>query len=218
MNKIDPDGLVSGFAGPSNDIYAYPAYTDWKDFVDDVMFVIGFIPILDCASDTWFFYRAWEQGDYAMMALIAGCLALPVISSSYLRMGKTALKHADDALDLARGVSKTEDIGKASKAGGRLGGVSHRAKVDEIAKDIKLRGLVAKKEYYIKGAGVRRFADVAAIDPSTEIAVEMYQVGRTTKGGLPVWRERGALSDIMSWAEENEMLGLKLNFVPYSFP
>jgi hypothetical protein len=61
------------------------------------------------------------------------------------------------------------------------------------------RGLDTQREYMVDtpdGEKTRRYVDVVGKDPLTGDVVEMHQVGRQTKGGLPVARERRALDDI----------------------
>ena len=95
---------------------------------------------------------------------------------------------------------------------GRLGGPAHQQKVADIVSDIELRNLKWKTEFYVKGPGVRRFADVVAIDPATGKVLEIYQVGRLTKAGDPVARELRAIADIES------VLGTKVRYMPYFTP
>ena len=159
--------------------------------------------LLGCMIDGTFtdMLSAIKNGDWAMLGM---CALGFVPGVKQAKMGFKVLGHADD-------------IGKASKLGGRLGGQAHCAKVTEIVEDIKSRGLTPKKEFYVKGDGIRRFADVAALDAKGN-PVELYQVGKMTKGGLPVAREQRALGDIAMWAEQKEMQGLTLSFVPYNVP
>jgi RHS repeat-associated protein len=82
---------------------------------------------------------------------------------------------------------------------GKKGGPAHQNKVNEVAADIKDRGLKVGKEHMVPTPGghkEKRFVDVVAIDPGTKNVVEMHQVGRQTKGGNPVSREVKALDDI----------------------
>ncbi len=86
---------------------------------------------------------------------------------------------------------------------GKKGGPAHQAKVNEIFDDIERRGLEPITEYRFdtpNGAKSKRFADVVAQDPNTKRIVEVHQVGRVLKSnpGIPVARERAALSDISS--------------------
>jgi RHS repeat-associated protein len=81
---------------------------------------------------------------------------------------------------------------------GKLGGPAHQKKVADVETDIKNRGLEPKKEEAVQTTGGfkdRRYVDVVAKDGSGNI-VEYHQVGRQTKKGLPVKREREAASDI----------------------
>ena len=96
---------------------------------------------------------------------------------------------------------------------GRKGGDAHQAKVEEVAKDVKARGLRAEKEQVIntpEGSKSKRFVDVAGINESTEEIEEMHQVGVQTKKGQPVAREKEALDDI------EKATGKRPQFHPYN--
>jgi RHS repeat-associated protein len=98
---------------------------------------------------------------------------------------------------------------------GRLGGAAHRAAVAEKAADITRRGLSPVQELLVRTPGgerARRFVDIAAQHPGTGEVLELYQVGRQTKSGLPVARERRALDDI------EEAIGRRPRFIPYNRP
>ena len=95
----------------------------------------------------------------------------------------------------AAGPGNATDQRLVPNPNGRLGSPAHQQKVDEVARDVKSRGLTVKKEFLVKTPGghkERRFADVAGLDPDTGELVELHQVGVTTKRGLPIARERGA--------------------------
>lgn len=92
---------------------------------------------------------------------------------------------------------------------GKLGSPGHRAKVREVAAELKRRGwtIVAGggslPERMVSGtAGTpRRFPDITARKGGRILHV---QVGKKTKGGLPVARERDRLSDIRKLQEPGE--------------
>ena len=87
--------------------------------------------------------------------------------------------------------------------GGRLGGSAHRAKVRQVAGELERRGWTivhgggggTRKEEFLEVAGGTRsrFPDITARKGGRILRI---QVGRRTKGGLPVSRERRALRDI----------------------
>ncbi len=96
--------------------------------------------------------------------------------------------------------------------GGKLGGPEHRAKVEDVARDVKDRGLEPVREHRVDtpgGTKSYRSVDVAAKNGNGDV-VEMHQVGRQTKGGLPVARERRALDDI------KKASGVTPTFHPYN--
>lgn len=80
---------------------------------------------------------------------------------------------------------------------GRKGCQAHQDKIEEIKQDLIGRGYEVKTEKYVPTPGGyknSRFIDIYAKKGSDEIAI---QVGRMTKSGLPVARERRALADLM---------------------
>ncbi len=82
---------------------------------------------------------------------------------------------------------------------GKLGSPQHRAVVDDVAADIQARGLTPRPEVRIPTPGGHkgtRFADMGAFDDAGNL-VEIHQVGRVTQGGVPVIRERKAISDLI---------------------
>ena len=98
--------------------------------------------------------------------------------------------------------------------GGRYGSPEHRRKVAERAKQLETEG------YEITGGGgrlperavttlegKRRYPDISAKDPFGRSYYE--NVGRTTKSGEPVARERKALADI------NRATGTESGFTAY---
>lgn len=109
--------------------------------------------------------------------------------------------------------SATAKSAKIPNPNGRKGGTEHQAKVKEVEADVKDRGLVPKREHMVQtpqGAKSKRFVDVAGVEPSTGTVEEMHQVGRQTKDGQPVARERKALDDIQ------EATGDRPKFHPYT--
>jgi RHS repeat-associated protein len=124
------------------------------------------------------------------------------------------VRAADKAADVVQAADKVADaakavdnlVGAASDAakfvpnpGGRLGGVAHRGKVAEVTADVQSRGLEAVPELKVSTPGGHksiRYVDVAGRDPVTKEVVEPHQVGKQTRGGVPVSREGRALDDI----------------------
>jgi len=81
-----------------------------------------------------------------------------------------------------------------------------------VAADIRSRGLEADFEHKVStpgGTKGTRYVDVVGKDADGNV-VEMHQVGRQTKGGLPVSRERKALDDIQGAS------GTRPNYHPYN--
>jgi hypothetical protein len=96
---------------------------------------------------------------------------------------------------------------------GKLGGPRHRAEVQRVSDDIRSRGLTPQGEVRFDTPGgfkSRRYGDVGAYDRGR--LVEVHQVGRQTRGGVPVKRERAALVDIMN----NNPSGAAVHFHSYN--
>ncbi|HRG49331.1 MAG TPA: hypothetical protein PLG41_24215 [Leptospiraceae bacterium] len=80
---------------------------------------------------------------------------------------------------------------------GRKGGLEHQAKVEEVAKEVGERGFFVRLEYLVSlVTGKKRFMDVAGLDEETRKPVEFHQIGKETKSGNPVKRERDVLDEI----------------------
>jgi hypothetical protein len=146
-----------------------------------------------------------------------------------------AAAHADDALHAVQTVNRAVDasqtVGRVAESanlaekardvakfvpnpGGKLGGPAHRAKVTEIAADVRNRGLEVVTELKVPipgGQKSTRYVDVAGRDPATKEIVEMHQVGKQTKRGAPVSRERRAIEDIKKACRDQDVC-----FHPYN--
>ena len=106
---------------------------------------------------------------------------------------------------------------------GKLGSPAHRQKVDEIMNDIEDKGLKYDNEYSVNTSKVKgktkntRYLDAVALDENDNV-VEMYQVGRVNKNGMPVSRERKAIFDINNAVRFNDKIrnGIKVKFIRYN--
>lgn len=96
--------------------------------------------------------------------------------------------------------------------------ILHQSKIAEKAEDMKSRDLKTKTEFTITDpeTGKTRRADVVGINNEGKVQ-EVYQVGRETRSGDPVARERSALSDIKTSAKKlgNFAENVKIEFVKY---
>ena len=93
---------------------------------------------------------------------------------------------------------------------GRLGGPAHRREVQKASEDMRTRQLNPITEFFIRlKTGKRRFIDLVGLDQNDEVK-ELVQVGKTTQSGIPIKREREAISDI------EEHTGLKVRFISYT--
>ncbi|MFH1921037.1 MAG: hypothetical protein ABIP48_14300, partial [Planctomycetota bacterium] len=95
---------------------------------------------------------------------------------------------------------------------GKKGGPAHQGKAADVVADVESRGLRAGTEHKVTTPGGEkgsRYVDVVGKDAQGNV-VEMHQVGRQTKGGQPVSRERKALDDIEG------ATGTRPTFHPYN--
>ena len=95
---------------------------------------------------------------------------------------------------------------------GKLSSPAHQGKVAEIVADIVARHFAPYTAYSVDtpaGTKRSRYVDVLGMDAQGNI-VEMRQIGRQTKAGLPVFREVKALDDI------ERATGLRPTFHPYN--
>ncbi len=110
-----------------------------------------------------------------------------------------ALNRSDNVVDAVRATDTAADANKlVPNPYGKKGGPAHQAKVDDVVASIEGRALTAQKEVRIDtpgGSKQKRYANVVARDANGKI-VEIHQVGKQTKGGQPVSRERRAIDDI----------------------
>jgi RHS repeat-associated protein len=163
----------------------------------------------------------WVAGYGAVTVSAAAAGAAPIVASEVLdtavEEGASAvtgvpvilpLSPADLLQDSCRVVLR-----KVPNPFGKLGSPAHRAKVAERAAELRREG------YDITGGGGllpesavetltgRRFPDISATGPTGELYFE--NVGRRTRAGDPVARERRALDDIEA------ATGRRPTFTPY---
>ena len=157
-----------------------------------------------------------DAGGLLIDSAAAATPFVPGFAGSTIRAKRAAQAlPAAEALQLQRFVDKAVDAGKIGQSkvskipgvaarkipnpDGKKGGPAHQSKVEEVAADIRSRGLDVDFEHMVPtpGAGKsKRFVDVVGRNPVTGEIQEMHQIGRQTKGGLPVSRERSAIQDI----------------------
>lgn len=150
------------------------------------------------------------EGDYESAAI--SLVAVVPFGGPILSKGEQALKVVNKVRQADRVANTGADIEKAAKAidkaestvksvpnpWGRLGGPQHVAKVNEVAADMEARGLQTVREVKFSagagGTGRTRYADVVGY--RNGVMEEVGQVGRQTKSGSPIFREREAMTDI----------------------
>jgi hypothetical protein len=152
------------------------------------------------------------------------CAILPFATGGGAAVrGASAAEHAiaeaeeiDKVADAVRSLEKVED---GAKATGRLGGQEHRAKVAEEAKRLvndgyEIRGGGGqRKEEYLAGSskGTTKGGNYVDITATKEGKTIRVQVGKQTKSGQPVARERNNLEKI-----KEKRPGDEVRFVPYN--
>ncbi|MCB1179423.1 MAG: hypothetical protein KDK36_17710 [Leptospiraceae bacterium] len=99
---------------------------------------------------------------------------------------------------------------KVPNPNGRKGGEKHQNKVKEVVVQVEKKGLLASLEHFLKlVTGKRKFIDVAGLD-SEGNEIEYHQVGKETKKGLPVKRERDTIEEISNSKD------VEIYFHPYN--
>ena len=109
--------------------------------------------------------------------------------------GPTLLINPNDAINLGFGPMKLS----VPNPYGKLGGPAHQDMIGRTIKVLRDSGYTIRTERKIDtpdGFKPYRYADITATDPDTG-EKWVIQVGKQTKGGLPVSRERKALDDLM---------------------
>jgi hypothetical protein len=214
----DEEGRLPGYSGVFNplnlNLYGYTYQNPVK--YTDPDGELGFIPILIMAAGAYFGQaflapdianapvpgEAAVQGPSALeqaSAMATGAFIARIAATEGLKaVAKAAAK---EAVEQTTGIpTDVGAIGKAARPG-RLGGAAHRAKVSERAAKLEKQGFTIeagggkfKERAVIIPEGKKRFPDISAKDPAGKIYYE--NIGRTTKTGQPVKREREALQDI----------------------
>jgi hypothetical protein len=91
---------------------------------------------------------------------------------------------------------------KTPNPGGKLGDQQTKKRTDEVVKQIENRGNIAVREdkfEFYGGFKIRRYSDVSEyeVGPNGQLRLKaIHQIGKYTKSGVPVSRERNAISDI----------------------
>ena len=91
-----------------------------------------------------------------------------------------------------------KSVKRVPNPGGKLGDAATRARTEEVKAKLEARGLTVKQEVPFGTPGgekSKRFADVVGTDPETGKRT-IVQIGKQTKRGEPIARERRALADI----------------------
>ena len=175
--------------------------------------LLGQIPFFDAID-------AALQGNYTAAA---GYAALDLASIAFppARLAKLAklarlAKGADNVADTANTARRANNaVKKAPNPHGSRGGPEHRKKIGERIRELEREGHKhvgggSKKEKVVKtphGCKTCRRPDITTRTPDGDIYRE--NVGRSTKGGGPVARERRALDDI------EQATGQRPGYTPY---
>jgi RHS repeat-associated protein len=98
---------------------------------------------------------------------------------------------AEDALTLAI-------VSRVRNPWGRRGSPAHRDRIHEVEARFRGQGWSTvsggkRFERMVDSSNLRRFPDLVMTNNGRTIA---FQIGRRTRGGLPVWRERPALREL----------------------
>ena len=164
-------------------------------------------------------------------ALLLQLVAVKKAQSAVLRFFKGDSLRDGVTMNEAAGSPKEEESKEAEKdlngdctkgcpnPNGRNGSDEHQAAVEDEERELRRKyaddkNVEVKTEVHVPTPGgnkENRYLDVAAVDRNTGQVVEGVQVGRETKGEIPVARERRALEDI-----QNAQPNAELRFRPYN--
>lgn len=103
---------------------------------------------------------------------------------------------------------------KVPNPDGKKGAGCHQAGVERVAVEVRARGLKVAFEHLVKTPSGRmktRYVDIAGKDDQGKV-IELHQIGKRSKSGGAVKRERLALEDIEA------ATGMRPIFHPYNNP
>jgi RHS repeat-associated protein len=147
-------------------------------------------------------YELWTS-DYPVWLKISVTAILAV--SIVVALGRDGIRQiASKAKDIMKGLRGKAPPKRVPNPDGRRGGPRHRGTVDEIEtrfrdKDWTTASGGSRPEAAVDMPdGTVRFPDLVMEKGTKAIA---FQVGDTTQGGLPVWRERPALAALRACGE-----------------
>jgi RHS repeat-associated protein len=217
-------GLPSGWF--KSEDTASDATEPQSDALENVAEIaIGMTPFLGSGKDL---YDGIKDGSgWKIASGIAG-LALDIASlgsASLIKGGiSAALKLGTKGL-MKQGVAATSKLVATGSImtkwirnpGGKLGDALTRQTTANVVSELKARGFssIAREGRFDKGPFnlKRRFADLVAGNPETGETL-IINIGKQTKGGYPVRRERWALDDIMFSPKIRDYPNARLMFVP----
>src|SRR5207249_146498 len=210
----DPKGFDAG----DYNLYRY-CHNDPLDMTDPMGLEVGFweslIPVWGSAHMA---YDAYHEGHYGLAAFHAAMAATDV--SGVKALGSTAVKaglrgiavNTGERLAAEKALVKSAESTAAK--GGRLGGELHRATVAQRANELESQGHTITagggrlpERSVVTPEGTRRFPDISTRGPGGTPYYE--NIGRSTKPGEPIARERRALEDI------SRATGTKTGYRPY---
>ena len=118
-------------------------------------------------------------------------------------------RDVDDYIQAKNSTNTTTSGAQCSNPNGKKGGTAHQGKISEIAQGLRNRGYNVTCEHKVVTPGGQKNYRYLDIHVTNNIDSVGIQVGRMTAGGLPVARERQALSDIAATGQD-------VIFVPYN--
>ena len=104
---------------------------------------------------------------------------------------------------------------KVPNPGGRLGDAVTRQTTENVIRDLRAMGYreIDTEVHFVKGPlGLKdRYADVVGVNEAGHVYI--VNIGKTTKAGVPVMRERKALDDIVFSPSIQKYPGATIAFV-----
>ncbi len=148
--------------------------------------------------------RTPTVGETVKAVASVALLALP--GGAPLRIAGAALRIARVAaaarVGVRFGITRMAPLARkvVPNPGGRLGDAVTKRTTDNVIRDLKARGFtdISQEVHFVKGPlnAKARFVDVVGVNPQTGESL-IINIGRKTKSGIPVARERMALDDII---------------------
>ena len=156
-------------------------------------------------SDIWDNGLHWENGLKLGFSAVGAGLG-----------GRAIVGPAKAAVEIIGGVEVSSAAKTIPNPGGRLGDAVTRQTTQNVIRDAQARGFtdIQTEVFFQQGplGAKNRFIDVLGTNPQTGESL-IINIGKTTKSGAPIMRERQALDDIIFSPTIQQYLNSQLLFI-----